>query len=205
KRCSVAHLQKKQQLWGIIQGGTDINLRKICLENLENLSFPGYGIGGLSIGEPWERALEILNDLCRIIPEEKVVYLMGVGMPDQIVESVDAGIDFFDCAMPTRIARNGTTLSWSGKFNIKAAWCKNQQSPLDPECDCCVCRTYSRAYIRHLFNAKEMLGMRLNSYHNLYFIGKLMNRIRQNIKQGTFQKFKKEFLGKYKRKEQYAQ
>jgi len=205
KRCSSAYFQKTQQLWGIIQGGTDINLRKMCLENLENIDFPGYGIGGLSIGEPWEMALEVINSLCRMIPTEKVVYLMGVGMPDQIVECVDAGIDFFDCAMPTRIARNGTTLSWSGKFNIKAAWCKNQQLPLDAECDCFVCRTYTRAYIRHLFNAKEMLGMRLNSYHNLYFIGQLMEKIRQNIKRGTFQKFKKEFLEKYKRKEQYAE
>ncbi|MCM8764931.1 MAG: tRNA guanosine(34) transglycosylase Tgt [Candidatus Omnitrophica bacterium] len=200
KRCQSAHLNLDQQLWGIIQGGTDLNLRKQCFEELERLSFKGYGIGGLSIGEPWEKSLEVVNFLSGM-GKNKIMYLMGLGMPDQIVESVEYGIDFFDCAMPTRIARNGTTVTWSGKFNIKASWCKNDQGPLDPDCDCFVCRTYSRAYLRHLFNAKEMLGMRLNTYHNLYFISRLMAKIRESIDRGNFIEFKKTFLEKYKRKE----
>ncbi|MCM8765045.1 MAG: tRNA guanosine(34) transglycosylase Tgt, partial [Candidatus Omnitrophica bacterium] len=140
KRCQSAHSNMVQQLWGIIQGGTDLNLRKQCFEELERFSFQGYGIGGLSIGEPWEKSLEIINMLTGM-GKNRIMYLMGLGMPDQIVESVEYGIDFFDCAMPTRIARNGTTISWAGKFNIKAGWCKNDQKPLDPDCDCFVCRT----------------------------------------------------------------
>jgi len=201
KRCMRAHSTPNQQLWGIIQGGVDLSLRAQCIEGLEKISFPGYGIGGLSIGEPWEKSLEIIDFVSKKIPENKVRYLMGLGMPDQIVEACEYGIDLFDCAMPTRIARNGTTLSWNGKFNIKAAAWKYSDEPLDAECDCYVCNTYSRSYIRHLFNAKELLGMRLNSYHNLYFMSMLMKKIRNNIRQGTFQEFKKNFLSKYKRKE----
>ncbi|MCM8825095.1 MAG: tRNA guanosine(34) transglycosylase Tgt [Candidatus Omnitrophica bacterium] len=200
-RCKKAHSRQDQQLWGIIQGGIDLNLRKQCFEELEGLHFQGYGIGGLSIGEPWETTLQVVS-LLKSIEKNKIMYLMGVGMPDQIVEAVEYGIDFFDCAMPTRIARNGTTISWSGKFNVKAAFCKNDQGPLDPDCDCFVCRTYTRAYIRHLFNAKEMLGMRLNSYHNLYFMAKLMSKIRENINSGNLMKFKKSFLEKYKQKKE---
>ncbi len=201
KRCLAAHSTEKQQLWGIIQGGTDISLRIWCIEGLERMEFNGYGIGGLSIGEPWEMTLKTVDFISRNIPGNKVRYLMGLGMPDQIVEACELGIDFFDCAMPTRIARNGTTLTWNGKFNIKAAACKDENGPLDPECSCRVCSTYSRAYIRHLFNAHEMLGMRLNSYHNLYFMSELMKMIRSSIKQGKFQEFKKNFLSKYQRKE----
>lgn len=200
KRCKSVHSNQQQQLWAIIQGGTDINLRRYCFEELEKMIFEGYGIGGLSIGEPWEKTLEIVDSLCRI-SKDKIMYLMGVGMPDQVVECVELGIDLFDCAMPTRIARNGTTISWSGKFNIKSALCKHQQIPLDPDCDCFVCKTFTRAYIRHLFNAKEMLGMRLNSYHNLYFMARLMEKIRESIENGSFKEFKKSFLTKYKRKE----
>lgn len=201
KRCLAVHSTEYQQLWGIIQGGTDISLRRRCIENLERMEFPGYGIGGLSIGEPWEKTLEIVELVSKSIPENKVRYLMGLGMPDQVVEACELGIDFFDCAMPTRIARNGTTLSWNGKFNIKAAAYKDENGPLDPECNCYVCRSYPRAYLRHLFSAHEMLGMRLNSYHNLYFMSELMARIRKSIKQGTFKEFKKNFFSKYQRKE----
>jgi len=201
KKCKSAHSTENQQLWGIIQGGTDISLRQQCIERLEEIEFPGYGIGGLSIGEPWSKTLEIIDLVSKSIPENKVRYLMGMGMPDQVVEACEMGIDFFDCAMPTKIARNGTTLGWNGKFNIKAAACKDENGPLDPECNCFVCKTYSRAYLRHLFNAHEMLGMRLNSYHNLYFMSELMKKIRSSIKQGKFQEFKKDFLNKYQQKE----
>jgi len=204
KKCKSAHSTENQQLWGIIQGGIDISLRQQCIECLEEIEFPGYGIGGLSIGEPWSKTLEIIDLVSESIPENKVRYLMGMGMPDQVVEACEMGIDFFDCAMPTRIARNGTTLGWNGKFNIKAAACKDENGPLDPECNCFVCKTYSRAYLRHLFNAHEMLGMRLNSYHNLYFMSELINKIRSSIRQGEFQEFKKGFLDKYQQKEQYA-
>lgn len=201
KRCLAVHSTEYQQLWGIIQGGTDISLRLMCIENLEKMNFTGYGIGGLSIGEPWEKTLETVDFVSKNIPENKVRYLMGLGMPEQIVEACELGIDFFDCAMPTRIARNGTTLSWNGKFNIKAAAYKDENGPLDSECNCYVCRTYSRAYLRHLFNAHEMLGMRLNSYHNLYFMSELMSKIRTSIRQKNFQEFKKTFFSKYQRKE----
>jgi len=200
-RCKNAHSKPDQQLWAIIQGGVFPDLRAECLEKLEEMEFPGYGIGGLSIGEPWEKTAETIEVLSKLMPDRKIRYIMGLGMPDQIIELVGLGMDLFDCAMPTHIARNGTTLSWRGKFNIKSARYRQDFGPLDPDCTCFVCRNYHRAYIRHLFSAKEALGMRLNSYHNLFFLAELMRRIRQSIAEGTFVQFKKEFLSRYSQQE----
>ncbi|MFA5644892.1 MAG: tRNA guanosine(34) transglycosylase Tgt [Candidatus Ratteibacteria bacterium] len=202
KRCMHAHTGfsqtgKEQALWGILQGGIYPELRRQSLEALEECNFPGYGFGGLSIGEPKEKSTETVSFLSEIVPENKVRYFMGLGMPEQLVEMVSLGVDLFDCGMPTHIARNGTTLSWKGKFNIKSAKCREESGPLDDTCKCIVCQRYSRAYIRHLFHAKEILGMRLNSYHNLYFLAALMKRIRSEIAQGTFSSFKKKFLEEY--------
>jgi len=205
ERCGKAHTGTTrsgagQALWGIIQGGVFPELRKRSLESLEPCGFPGYGFGGLSIGEPKERTVETVSLLSEIVPEEKVRYFMGLGMPEQLVEMAGLGVDLFDCGMPTHIARNGTTLGWKGKFNVKSAKCREEFGPLDDECGCFVCRNYSRAYLRHLFSAREMLGMRLNSYHNLYFLAALMERIRNEIAKGTFARFKKDFMEKYLRK-----
>lgn len=199
QKCKNSHKRQDQSLWGIIQGGIYPELRKKSLEELEAIDFKGYGIGGLSIGEPWEKTMEIINFLIPIVPEFKSKYFMGLGMPEQIIEMVNLGIDVFDCGMPTHIARTGVTLSWNGKFHIKNAVYKNDFSPLDGHCDCFVCKNYSKAYIRHLFNAKEFLGMRLNSYHNLYFLCRFMESIRKNIEAGTFNEFKNEFLKNYKK------
>ncbi len=200
KRCRNSYKNSEQQwLWGIIQGGIYNELRKKSLEELEYIGFSGYGIGGLSIGEPWEKTTETIEFLSPIIPEQKPKYFMGLGMPEQILEMVSLGIDIFDCGMPTRIARTGTTFSWKGKFNIKNALYKNDLSPLDKDCDCFVCKNYNRSYIRHLFNAKEILGMRLNSYHNLYFLCRFMEDIQKNIEKGTFAEFKNGFIKNYKK------
>ncbi|MCL5408877.1 MAG: tRNA guanosine(34) transglycosylase Tgt [Candidatus Omnitrophica bacterium] len=199
KKCKDFHKQPEQVLWGIIQGGSYPELRKKSLEELESIGFAGYGIGGLSIGEPWEETVKTVDFLSSVIPGSKTKYFMGLGMPEQIIEMVNRGIDVFDCGMPTRIARTGTTLSWKGKFNVKNALYKNDFSPLDEDCSCFVCRNYSKAYLRHLFNAREFLGMRLNSYHNLYFLCRFMEKIQKNIEDGTFVEFKNTFLENYKK------
>ncbi len=193
KRCKDSHKNENQSLWGIVQGGIYPELRKESFEELESIGFSGYGLGGLSIGEPWEKTIETIDFLSSIIPELKSKYFMGLGMPEQIVEMVSLGIDVFDCGMPTRIARTGTTLSWKGKFNIKNSVYKNDFSSLDENCDCFVCKNYTKAYIRHLFHAREILGMRLNSYHNLYFLCRFMEKIQKNIEAGTFLEFKNKF------------
>ena len=188
---------KKQQLFGIIQGGVYPQLRSKCLEKMLSMDFSGFALGGLSIGEPFEKTIEIVKFTAQNLPSEKVRYFMGLGMPLQILEMVSLGIDLFDCGMPTHIARTGSTLTSKGKINIKAGRYKDDFSPLDDECNCFVCKNYSRAYIRHLLNTNEILGLRLNSYHNVYFMMRLMEGIRQAIKEGNFEKFRKNFEKKY--------
>jgi len=188
---------KKQQLFGIIQGGVYPQLRSKCLEKMLSMDFSGFALGGLSIGEPFEKTIEIVKFTAQNLPSEKVRYFMGLGMPLQILEMVSLGIDLFDCGMPTHIARTGSTLTSKGKINIKAGRYKDDFSPLDDECNCFVCKNYSRAYIRHLLNKNEILGLRLNSYHNVYFMMRLMEGIRQAIKEGNFEKFRKNFEKKY--------
>ena len=198
KRCKEAHLKTdKQGLFGIIQGGFYKDLRTQSAKDLIELDFPGYAIGGISVGEPKEEFLDILRYTAPLMPENKPRYLMGVGTPDYLIEAALAGIDMCDCVLPTRIARNGTAMTWNGKVVVRNATYERDFGPLDPECDCYACKNYTRAYIRHLIKAKEILGVRLLSIHNLYFLTKLMERVRIEIENDNLENFKNEFYKKY--------
>ncbi|MBI4651572.1 tRNA guanosine(34) transglycosylase Tgt [Candidatus Desantisbacteria bacterium] len=197
ERCRQVHNDEKNTLFGIIQGSLYKDLREKSVEALVEIGFGGYAIGGLSVGEAKNDMYEVLNYTTPIIPENKPRYLMGVGTPEDILEAVERGIDMFDCIMPTRIARNGTIYTGSGRISIKNAEFTQDFLPLDPECDCYTCRNYSRAYLRHLFNVGEILALRLNTYHNLYFIYKLMENIQKAIKEDRFSEFKTDFFKKY--------
>lgn len=187
----------EQRLFGILQGGIYRDLREMCIDRMGKMDFPGFGFGGLSIGEPFERTAEIVAHMVKQLPDGKVRYFMGLGMPLQILEMVETGVDLFDCGMPTHIARTGSTLTSAGKINIKAGKYKDDFSPLDPDCGCFVCRNHTRAYIRHLINTNEILGLRLNSYHNLYFIMRFMDGVRNAVHEGNFKEFRKDFEIKY--------
>ena len=197
KRCKKAHKREDQGLFGIIQGGFYEDLRKKSAEDLKKLDFPGYAIGGISVGEPKEEFLKILKYTAPLMPEDKPRYLMGVGSPDYLIESAMTGIDMCDCVLPTRIARNGTAMTWNGKVVVRNASYEKDWGPLDPECDCYTCKNYTRAYIRHLVKANEILGIRLLSIHNLYFLTKLMERVRIEIENDNLLNFKNEFYKKY--------
>ncbi|AEM78583.1 tRNA guanosine(34) transglycosylase Tgt [Thermoanaerobacter wiegelii] len=188
---------EKQALFGIVQGGTYEDLRKECAQRLVDMDFPGYSIGGLSVGEPKNVMYDIVDLTTEYLPEDKPRYLMGVGSPDDLIEGVIRGVDMFDCVLPTRIARNGTVFTSKGKLIVRDAPYAEDFSPLDEECDCYTCRNYSRAYIRHLFKANEILAARLATLHNLYFLIKLMKKIREAIRQDQLLEFKKEFFKKY--------
>ena len=197
-RCKEAHKTvDKQGLFGIIQGGFYKDLRKKSVEDLIKLDFPGYAIGGISVGEPKEEFLDILKYTTPLMPKNKPRYLMGVGTPDYLIEAALAGIDMCDCVLPTRIARNGTAMTWNGKVVVRNATYERDFSPLDSECDCYTCRNYTRAYIRHLVKTKEILGTRLLSIHNLHFLTKLMERVRIEIEKDNLLEFKNEFYKKY--------
>ena len=197
-RCKEVHKNiERQGLFGIIQGGFYKDLRKQSVEDLIKLDFPGYAIGGISVGEPKNEFLDILRYTTPLMPENKPRYLMGVGTPDYLIEAALAGIDMCDCVLPTRIARNGTAMTWNGKVVIRNATYERDFTPLDPECDCYACRNYTRAYIRHLVKTKEILGTRLLSTHNLYFLTKLMERVRIEIENDNLLNFRKEFYKKY--------
>ena len=180
----------KQMLWGINQGGTYADLRVRHMQMIAELDLPGYAIGGLAVGESTETMYEILDALEPHMPKEKTRYLMGVGTPSNIIEGVARGVDFFDCVMPARNARHAKLFTWSGTVNLKNAKYERDLRPIDPECDCPVCRRYSRAYLRHLFKAEEMLAMRLSVMHNLYFYNKLAERIRNALDEGNFEAFR---------------
>lgn len=197
-RCKEAHKNtEKQALFGIIQGGMYKDLREYSVQKTVELDFPGYSIGGLSIGEPKPLMYDALDWTVHLLPENKPRYLMGVGSPDCLLEGVMRGIDMFDCVLPTRIARNGTVFTSKGKLVIRNAEYAEDFRPLDDECDCYACRNFSRAYIRHLFKAQEILAARLATIHNLRFLIKLMENIRKSIKDDTFLEFRKEFYYKY--------
>lgn len=197
KRCKEAHIREDQALFGIVQGGMYRDLREISARDLVDLDFPGYAVGGLSVGEPLSVMNEVLDYTVPMLPRNKPRYLMGVGSPDYLFEAVIRGIDMADCVLPTRIARNGTAMTSQGRVVIKNASYKRDFTPLDPECDCPVCKTYSRAYIRHLFNTDEILGLRLTTIHNLNFLIKLMEKIREAIKDDCLMEFKDDFYRKY--------
>lgn len=198
KRCKEAQRDtEKQALFGIMQGGMYLDLRKESARQIVELDLPGYAIGGLSVGEPKELMCEILDDCVDFLPAEKPRYLMGVGTPDYLFEGVERGVDMFDCVLPTRIARHGMAMTSSGKVNIKNAQYERDFTPLDHECDCYVCRNYSRAYLRHLFKAGEMLSSMLLSHHNLHFLVHMMENIRKAIEEDRFLEYKREFYDKY--------
>ena len=198
KRCKDYHTTTdKQGLFGIIQGGFFKDLREKSAKDLIELDFPGYAIGGISVGEPKEEFLDILRFTTPLMPENKPRYLMGVGTPDYLIEAALAGIDMCDCVLPTRIARHGTAMTSNGKVVVRNATYERDFTPLDPECDCYTCKNYTRAYIRHLINAKEILGIRLLSIHNLRFLTKLMDRVRIEIECDNLLNFRDEFYKKY--------
>ena len=198
KRCKEAHTTvEKQALFGIIQGGFYKDLRKKSAEDLVSLDLPGYAIGGISVGEPKEEFLDILNYTTPLMPKDKPRYLMGVGTPDYLIEAVLSGIDMCDCVLPTRIARNGTALTSHGKVVVRNATYERDWNPLDDNCDCYTCKNYTRAYIRHLIKANEILGVRLLSIHNLKFLTNLMERVKIEIEHDNLQNFKEEFFKQY--------
>lgn len=198
KRCIKAHARPDEQgLFGIIQGGFFKDLREKSAKDLIELDFPGYAVGGISVGEPKEEFLDILRFTTPLMPENKPRYLMGVGTPDYLIEAAMAGIDMCDCVLPTRIARNGTAMTSHGKVVVRNATYERDWGPLDPECDCYTCKNYTRAYIRHLVKANEILGVRLLSIHNLRFLTRLMERIRTEIENDNLANFKEEFYKQY--------
>lgn len=192
-----AEVNEPQLLFGIIQGSTYPDLRKEAVLRLLDIGFDGYCLGGLSVGEPLSLAYDIIESTAKYIDEEKPRYVMGVGKPIDLIESVERGIDLFDCVLPTRVGRNGTAFTSSGKINLRNAKFAPDNQPIDSECGCYACRNFSRGYIRHLLYVREMLSARLVSLHNIYFYANLMGKIRQAIRGNSFKEFKKSFLAKY--------
>ena len=183
----------QQMLWGINQGGTYADIRVENMKMIAELDLPGYAIGGLAVGESTETMYEIIEAVEPHMPKDRTRYLMGVGTPSNIIESVARGVDFFDCVMPARNARHAKLFTWSGTMNLKNAKYERDPRPIDEQCDCPVCRRYSRAYLRHLFKAEEMLAMRLAVMHNLYFYNQLTARIREALDNGTFADFRRQY------------
>lgn len=194
RRSKNAHTREDQALFGIIQGSVYEDLRRRSAEDITSIGFPGYGIGGLSVGEPHHIMYEMLDVLQHVMPFDKPRYLMGVGHPSNLVEGVARGVDMFDCVLPTRNGRTGTVFVSTGRINIKNQVYARDFTPLDPSCDCYVCRHFTKAYIRHLYKAGEILAARLCSWHNLHFLIKLMEGVRESILNGTFPAFRKNFI-----------
>ena len=186
-----------QALFGIVQGGTFPELRDESARAISAIPFHGYAVGGLAVGENKEDMYRFTGQVAEVLPEDKPRYLMGVGSPEDLVEGVARGIDMFDCALPTRVARNGSLFTPEGRVDVTKARYAEQQGPLDETCDCYTCRNYSAAYLRHLFRAKELLGLRLASIHNLRFVLALMERIRASILEKRFDAFRRDFLDRY--------
>ncbi len=198
RRCRESHHRSDQALFGIVQGNIFEDLREKSAAELVALDFPGYAIGGLSVGEPKADMYRILDLTDSLLPADKPRYLMGVGAPEDLLEGVKRGVDMFDCVLPTRIARHGTAFSHQGKVVVRNAVYAEDFTPLDPDCDCRVCKNYSRAYLRHLVKAQEILAHILLSYHNIYFLIKLMQEIRQAIKGNTFDQYYNQFYKNYR-------
>ena len=190
-----------QALFGIVQGSNNEELRKYCAEELVKIGFDGYAIGGASIGEPKEEFIKMVSYSTPYLPKDKPRYLMGVGTVGYILEAIERGIDMFDCVLPTRIARHGTLMTSNGRINIKNKKYKEDFTPLDPNCDCYTCKNYTKAYLRHLYVCEEVNAKRLLSYHNLRFLIKLCEDIRQAIKEDRYLEFKNELIKKYQERE----
>lgn len=198
ERCKAAHkYPERQALFGIVQGGMYKDLREQSAREITAIDLPGYAIGGLSVGEPKKMMYEVLDYTVPLLPEDKPRYLMGVGSPDDLLEGVLRGIDMFDCVLPTRIARNGTAMTSQGKVVVRNASYAEDFSSLDPECDCYTCRNYTKAYLRHLIKCNEILGARLLTIHNLHFLLKLMENVREAIREDRLLDYKKDFFEKY--------
>lgn len=197
KRCRDVMTSEQQSLFGIVQGGMYKDLREMSAKSLVEIDFPGYGIGGLSVGESKELMYDVLATTTCHLPKEKPRYLMGVGTPDCFVEGVSLGVDMFDCVFPTRVARNGTAMTRTGRLVVRNAKYAEDFKPVEEGCGCYTCRNFSRAYIRHLFKAEEVFALRLLSIHNLYFLLQFMRELRESIIQGNFIQFKDEFLKNY--------
>ncbi len=197
QRCIAAKTRSDQALFGIVQGGVYPELWAQTAQRLIDMDFPGYGIGGLSVGEPKPVMLEMLETTTAVLPEDKPRYLMGVGEPVDLIESVARGVDMFDCVLPTRIARHGTIFTCYGTLTVRNAKFARDFTPLDPDCDCYACKNYTRAYVRHLLKADEVLGIRLTTWHNLAFLAKLMEDVRTAIWEDRFAQFREQFLRDY--------
>ena len=204
-RCKTYHKNiDTQSLFGIVQGGPHKELRKFCMEELEKINFPGYSIGGLSVGESKDEMYEMLEYLKDIMPTNKPRYLMGVGEPDDLVMGSINGVDMFDCVHATRIARHGAAMTSEGRLILKNKKFATDMTPLDHKCDCYVCKTFNRSYIRHLIHSEEALGARLLTYHNLYFLKNIMHQIREAIKTDSLLDFKKKFFEEYYHDEKHV-
>jgi queuine tRNA-ribosyltransferase len=194
QRCKDVHRREGQQLFGIIQGGMHYDLRARSLDDICSIGFDGYALGGLSVGEEKEQMYGVMESCAPLMPQGSPRYIMGIGAPEDLLEAVWHGYDMFDCVMPTRNARNGMLFSSQGRINIKAKMYEEDGGPLDPECGCHVCRTYSRAYLRHLYRAGEILASQLNTYHNLYYFLDLMRQAREAIRDNRFTEFRRDFI-----------
>lgn len=197
KRGKDAHKREDQALFGIVQGGAFKDLRKYCAEELVKMDFPGYSIGGTSIGEPKDVMFRMIEYSVPYLPKDKPRYLMGVGSVDAILEGVSQGVDMFDCVLPTRIARHGALMTSTGRVNIRDKKYEKDFTPLDPNCDCYCCKNYTKAYLRHLYKCDEMFGKRLLSIHNVRFLIHMMEEARTAIKEDRFLDFKEEFLKRF--------
>ncbi|MER2598506.1 MAG: tRNA guanosine(34) transglycosylase Tgt [Caldilineales bacterium] len=204
ERCRAAHNRPDQALFGIVQGGIFPDLRSESARFLVNLDFPGYAVGGLAVGESKAQMIATLAHTCPLLPADKPRYLMGVGAPEDILEAVAQGIDMFDCVLPTRVARNGALLTHAGRLNIRNARHSDSTLPIEEGCTCYTCQHFSRAYLRHLFKAGEILGLHLATLHNVHFMLRLMEQIRAAIADGRFLDFKQQFLDTYRMSDQEA-
>jgi queuine tRNA-ribosyltransferase len=202
KRCQEAHQRQDQALFGICQGGLFADLRRESAKALADMDFPGYGIGGLSIGEEKSRTYEMLEHSIAGLPADKPRYLMGVGSPEDLVECVARGVDMFDCVLATRVARNGSLFSTQGRVNIRNAEHREAGGPIEEGCDCYCCQTFSLAYLHHLFRVEETFGLRLATLHNLRFLARLMAGMRQAIVAGGFEAFRRDFAATYRMTDQ---
>ncbi len=198
QRCKKAHDNDQQLVFGISQGGTYTDLRKKGIAQLNKLDFDGMALGGMAIGEPKEVMQKVIDSVRKEIPEQKPVYVMGLGSPEDIIRAIHSGIDIFDSCFPSRIARHGTAMTWKGRVSIENLKYQHDFSPLDADCDCHVCAQHTKAYVHHLCKNKEETGHRLVTYHNIYFVQQLIEKSRDTIKEGTFAAFAKQFLKDYR-------
>lgn len=193
-RCKAAHSRTDQVLFAIVQGATYRDLRETCAQQLVSIGFPGYAIGGLSVGEGPDLMKEVLTYTIPYLPETHPRYLMGVGLPEDLLECIALGVDMFDCVLPTRNGRSGVAFTWTGRLKIRNHQYRNDPRPVEEGCRCYACRNFSRAYIRHLFNVDEILGLKLLTIHNVFFYNELMSKARRAIRAGRFASFKNEAL-----------